>query len=155
MNKNKLIKSCFATAVLIALTLCLSIIGCGKAEKNDVIEIRETMFLTQTQEIYVNSKDYLGKTVKLEGIFISHEWNGAFWHYVIRYAPDVCCGDVANVGFEVKWPGNSGELYPENNSWVEATGILKIYDDNALRTLCLELTSLNVLDKRGVENVLR
>ncbi|MDR3270345.1 MAG: hypothetical protein LBT32_02365, partial [Peptococcaceae bacterium] len=35
----------------------------------DILEIKEKMFVAQTNDIYYNAEDYLGKTLKYEGLF--------------------------------------------------------------------------------------
>jgi len=113
------------------------------------------MFNTQVNDVYLNRKDYLGKTLKLEGIFIKEQYNGNSYCYVIRYGPG-CCGFDANIGFEVRWANEKTNPYPAYNSWVEATGVLKTYEEDGYSDyLYLDLVSLNVLSKRGSETVLQ
>jgi uncharacterized membrane protein YcgQ (UPF0703/DUF1980 family) len=121
-------------------------------KKPDVIEIKEKMFIAQTNEIYINTNDYLGRTIRYEGIF--HEAaseGGGKYRYVIRYGPGCCPGDVSAAGFEVVWDKG----YPKQNDWVEAAGVLKQYDDNGIPALRLALKSLTVLTTRGKERVTR
>ncbi|MEA4846980.1 MAG: hypothetical protein VB106_07095 [Clostridiaceae bacterium] len=120
------------------------------AESPDVIEIKEKMFIAQTNDIYINPEDYLGKTIKYEGIFDSYyyEETNTICYYVIRYGPG-CCGYDANAGFEVAWSGD----YPEKNDWVEAIGVLEEYEEEGNKYLRLKLSSLTVLDTRGEEYV--
>jgi uncharacterized membrane protein YcgQ (UPF0703/DUF1980 family) len=120
------------------------------ADDTGVIEIREKMFVAQTNEIYVNAPDYLGRAIKYEGIFQAYTWeeNGVTYRSVIRYGPG-CCGTDANCGFEVIWDGE----YPEIDDWVEAVGVLEEYDEDGNIYLRLALTSLTVLDTRGEEYV--
>jgi uncharacterized membrane protein YcgQ (UPF0703/DUF1980 family) len=141
--------------VIIALIAFLLMIGCTRTEteENSIVEIRERMFMTQIQDIYLNADDFLGRTIKLEGIFIGMIWEGDNYNYVIRGYSDGCCG--GNVGFEVMWPQDRPQPYPENNSWVEAKGVLKLFQGDSSRDLYLELISLNVLDTRGAETVWR
>jgi uncharacterized membrane protein YcgQ (UPF0703/DUF1980 family) len=136
-------------------------VGYGIAEPNGgavpdkgVIEIKEKMFMTQVSDVYMNAEDYLGKTIKLEGIFLKEEWEEDTYCFVIRYGPGCCGDDGGNVGFEVKWPedrmeADSTGAYPDTNSWVAATGVLKVNN----QYLYLDLTSLDVLSRRGVEIV--
>lgn len=118
--------------------------------EGDIVEIKEKLFIAQTNDIYLNPEDYLGKTIKYEGIFDSfyYEPAGETYYYVIRYGPG-CCGYDANPGFEVAWPGE----YPEPNDWVEATGILELYEEDGYPYLRICLSSLETLDKRGAEYV--
>ena len=118
---------------------------------DDIIEIRERMFATHVRDVYLNPGDYLGKTIKLEGIFKKEQWGepGKIYYFVVRYGPGGCCGFDANVGFEVAWAKNRARPYPNAESWVEAIGVLKTHD----QYLYLDLSSLNVLSRRGSETV--
>jgi zinc transport system permease protein len=122
------------------------------AAENKIIEIKENFFMTQTNEIYANAPDYLGRTLKYEGIFsvYADPDSGKKYYAVIRYGPG-CCGTDLNAGFEVVWD----KEYPQANDWVEAVGALEEYDDNGIRALQLRLTSLKTLSVRGKELVLR
>lgn len=118
----------------------------------DLVEITEKMFIAQTNDIYINSQDYIGKTVKYEGIFkkmTSPEFTGEKY-FVIRYGPG-CCGYDGEAGFEVYWDGP----YAEENDWCEAVGVIETYDINGWIYLRVALTSLKVLDVRGEETVLQ
>lgn len=121
-----------------------------EALADEVIIIKEKMFIAQTNDIYFNAEDYLGKTIKYEGIFDIYEIpeTGAVYYSVIRYGPG-CCGIDANAGFEVRWD----KEYPQQNEWVEAVGVLEEYDENGYWYLRLALSSLNVLPTRGEEYV--
>ena len=123
------------------------------AALGDIIEIREKMFVAQSNDIYYNAPDYLGKTLKYEGIFTEYEDpdTGEVYYSVIRYGPG-CCGIDANCGFEVRWE-NSDAVYPQENDWVEAVGVLEAYEEDGFKYLLLNLISLQVLDVRGNENV--
>ncbi|MCL1895212.1 MAG: hypothetical protein FWG03_01550 [Clostridiales bacterium] len=115
----------------------------------DVIEVKEKMFVAQMNDIYYNADDYLGKTIKYEGIFdIYEEDTGVDYYFVIRYGPG-CCGIDLNAGLEVAWDKG----YPEQNDWVEVVGVLEDYEDNGNNYLRLALSSLTVLDVRGAEVV--
>jgi uncharacterized membrane protein YcgQ (UPF0703/DUF1980 family) len=126
-----------------------------------VIEIKEKMFIAQTNDIYLNPGDYLGKTIKLEGLFISTRYEGYEHPYcfVIRYGPG-CCGSDGNAGFEIAWetaPLQETEetetIFPESEAWVEAVGTLKTYEEDGYPYLYLSLASLKTLEKRGAEFV--
>jgi uncharacterized membrane protein YcgQ (UPF0703/DUF1980 family) len=120
------------------------------AAEGDVVEIREKMFVAQSNDIYFNADNYLGKTIKYEGLFNVYEdpETGNTYYSVIRYGPG-CCGVDANAGFEVRWDGG----YPLQDEWVEAVGVLEEYKEGLNSYLRLNLTSLNVLEVRGAEYV--
>jgi zinc transport system permease protein len=129
-----------------------------KINKDDTspIEIKEKMFIAQVNDVYLNPEDYLGRTIKLEGVFTFEQYAGYEnpYCFVIRYGPG-CCGNDGNAGFEVAWDTPPGEekSYPEPNAWVEATGMLTTYEEDGYPYLYLSLASLNVLDTRGAEFV--
>jgi len=123
--------------------------------KKDVVEIKEKMFISQVNDVYLNKEDYLGKKIKLEGLFKMEQGYDKSYCYVLRYGPG-CCGYDGNVGFEVSWNKDKEKPYPGEDSWVEATGELKTYEeDGYAEFLYLDLVSLNVLDKRGQEKVMQ
>ena len=117
------------------------------------LEIKEKMFIAQTNDVYLNPEDYIGKTLKLEGIFQVQNYtlNGNPYYFVIRYGPG-CCGSDGNAGFEVMWNNSEGS-YPNENDWVEAIGVLGAYEEDGYPYLCINLSSLTVLKKRGAEFV--
>ena len=120
-----------------------------------IVEIRERMFIGQVNDVYINKNDYLGKTIKYEGIFMGDQYDEdeKFFYYVFRYGPGGCCGIDGKVGFEVNWPAENSAQYPADDSWVEVTGVLKEYEQLSVKYLYLELLSLNVLNRRGTEFV--
>jgi hypothetical protein len=139
----------------------------GKPENID-LEIKEKMFIAQTNDVYLNPEDYLGKTIKLEGLFKLEQYVGEDKRYcfVLRYGPG-CCGNDGSAGFEVAWgrpqiyypePGKalpSGPDYPVQNTWVEAVGVLDSYEEDGYPYLYLDLFSLTEKKDRGAEFVLQ
>jgi uncharacterized membrane protein YcgQ (UPF0703/DUF1980 family) len=155
MRKNSL----FTAAVILTVTAVFfgSCSGTKKTEISNekIIEIKEKMFVAQINDVYLNTEDYLGKTIKLEGIFKQDQgYEGDPYCFVIRYGPG-CCGNDGNVGFEVAWANEKEKPYPAVDSWVEAVGELKTYEEDDFQYLYLDLASLNVLNKRGSETVLQ
>jgi uncharacterized membrane protein YcgQ (UPF0703/DUF1980 family) len=125
-----------------------------EAPPEEIVEIREKMFIAQTNEIYLNAEDYLGKTIKLEGLFKQEEYENQNFCLVLRYGPG-CCWNDGSAGFEVAWE-NSGQArpeYPRQDDWVEAAGELKSYEKDGYSYLYIALSSLRVLDTRGAEFV--
>ena len=104
-----------------------------------MIEIKERVFVSLTNEIYLNAEDYIGKKIRLQGIFEKYtdDETGETFYSVTRRGPG-CCGSDLNPGFEVKWD----KPYPRPGVWVDATGILELYEKEYLR---LRLTELKVL----------
>jgi uncharacterized membrane protein YcgQ (UPF0703/DUF1980 family) len=166
-------------AALVSITAILLFAGCNNNNNNAAaaspvvnsaeesislapadLEIREKMFIAQVNDIYLNSDDYLGKTVRLEGLFKYAQADDRAYCFVIRNGPG-CCGDDGQVGFEVSWavPGQPSvgivKSYPKVDDWVVAQGVLKEYDEFGFPFLYLALSDLKVLDKRGEEFVVQ
>jgi uncharacterized membrane protein YcgQ (UPF0703/DUF1980 family) len=118
----------------------------------DIVEIKEKMFIAQTNDVYLNPEDYMGKTIKLEGLFKTETGYDEDMSYcfVLRYGPG-CCGFDGNAGFEVAW--DEAAAYPAEDEWVEAVGVLKSYEEDGYPYLYLALSSLQILDERGAEFV--
>lgn len=118
--------------------------------ENEIVEIKEKMFIAETNEIYLNKEEYIGKKIKLEGMFDeqhSEEKDKTYYH-VYRNGPG-CCGNDGVAGFEVIWD----KEYPKINDWVEAIGTLEEYEDEGYHYMRIRLTELNVLEERGKEFV--
>jgi uncharacterized membrane protein YcgQ (UPF0703/DUF1980 family) len=139
-------KKLLCTALILFL-LC----GAGASFAGDVVEIKEKMFVAQTNDVYLNPDEYLGRTIKLEGMFGLDSEMLPPIYYVFRYGPG-CCGYDANAGFEVVWKDGKA-AYPDENDWVEAAGVLESYEDDGEPYLRLALTSLTVKAERGLEQV--
>jgi uncharacterized membrane protein YcgQ (UPF0703/DUF1980 family) len=156
MRKNN-----FFTVAIILTVAAVFWGNCSGTKKTEVsnekiIEIKEKMFVAQVNDIYLNTEDYLGKTIKLEGIFKKEQpYEGDPYCFVLRYGPG-CCGNDGNVGFEIRWDKSMARPYPKAESWVESTGVLKYYEEDGYsQYLYLDLISLNVLNKRGLETVVQ
>ncbi|MDR2191475.1 MAG: hypothetical protein LBO62_01145 [Endomicrobium sp.] len=147
--------SVIAVAVIIG---CSVIFGSKKspllADQNGVLEIRDRLFAAQVNDVYKNAKDYIGKTIKYQGVFGRYveDASDVKNYYVIRYGPG-CCGNDAYIGFEVVLDGDkvSDKDYPAENEWVEAVGKVEEYDFEGIKVLRIRLSSLKILQERGKE----
>ena len=123
----------------------------------DLVEIDERLFIALTNDIYINTEDYLGKTIKYEGLFKTMQWpqgdEEQTIYYVIRYGPG-CCGYDGEAGFEIVWEEGDGDnAWPQVDDWCEVAGVLEIYELDGWEYLRLVLSSLTVLEERGAEFV--
>ena len=89
-------------------------------DSSDILEIGERFFVTQMHQILLNRERYLGRTIRYEGMFFTMNWEGEYYHFVIRYT-NHCCGGDGMIGFDVEL----GDIEPfPDNTWVEVTGVL-------------------------------
>ena len=127
----------------------------GITARGDIVQISERMFVNHINDIYINTRNYIGKTIKYEGIFMSDQYYGEddLFYSVFRFGPGGCCGIDGRVGFEVRWPSGQSRQFPADDAWVEITGVLKEYEHSFTKYLYIELTSVNELSSRGREFV--
>jgi hypothetical protein len=163
-KEQKAMKKVSIVSLGVSCIAVFLLFGCGNTKtvsqkasaENTVIEIKEKMFIAQTNDVYLNAEDYIGKTIKVEGLFKAEQYdkNAPPYCFVLRYGPG-CCGSDGNAGFEVAWnkEETATKTYPQEDDWVEAVGVLKTYEENGYPYLYLALLSLNVLDERGAEFV--
>jgi hypothetical protein len=125
------------------------------APSGDMVEIGEKFFIAQTNDVYLNPEDYLGKTIRFEGLFKQMRYEGGGGYcFVLRYGPG-CCGNDGSAGFEVSWDraDPNPPPYPDEDDWVEAEGVLGYYREDDYPYLYLDLLSLKVKETRGAEFV--
>ncbi|MDR1021581.1 MAG: hypothetical protein LBL73_12535 [Synergistaceae bacterium] len=122
------------------------------ADSGPVVEIRDKFFIQQCNDIYLNPTEYVGRTVRLEGIYdeFKDEQSGRTERYVIRYGPG-CCGNDGVAGFEFFYDGDTA---PKQDDWVEVTGTVDMKKgDDGEEYLVLAPSELKVMAKRGQEFV--
>jgi uncharacterized membrane protein YcgQ (UPF0703/DUF1980 family) len=117
----------------------------------DVVEIKEKMFIAQCNDIYLNPGDYIGKTIRIEGMYDEYSDDaGNTYQAVIRNGPG-CCGNDGVAGFEFLCEG-----VPEfkRNDWISIEGIIRpfAYDDG-YETVIIGNASITVKTERGAEYV--
>jgi len=123
-------------------------------ENDGVVEITESMFVSQINDVYLNADDYFGKPFKYEGMFTQYTWEetGMTYYMVYRDSPG-CCGNDGTAGFEVVWPEGAEQPYPNENDWCEVVGTLASYEEFGSEYLHIILDSLSVKSERGLEFV--
>lgn len=120
-------------------------------DNGKIFEIREKMFITQCNDIYINPEDYKEKTIKLSGVYDEYidDESGQVYHYVIRYGPG-CCGNDGVAGFEFFYDGDM----PEPDDWIEAVGTIEIVDNSVgYQDIIMDLFKITILEERGAEYV--
>ena len=113
--------------------------------KTSILTLKDNMFVTTLNDIYINYQDYEGKTLSYEGFM--------FWEddYRVVAREYYCCGyDPYVVGLECY----SEEEFPAKDEWVKVEGVIKVnYDTPSYPSPYLDVTSIEVLETRGEEVV--
>ena len=106
------------------------------------LEITDNYFIEQTNDVYINLNDYIGKTVKMQGlVYIYEDGNGNAYHAVVRNTPG-CCGNDGLAGLDIQYDGD----YPAVNTWVEVIGIVDKYQVYNSDVPVLKITSIKETD---------
>ena len=120
---------CLVIAVVFSFTACGSGSGIDAAQtteraENAVdIDITEATFKGWIKELETSPTDYIGKTVRLEGIMYSFEAkNGNTYYTVYR---DGCCANDHMYSIEFM----TSKAKPENGAWVELIGTFESYTE--------------------------
>ena len=110
------------------------------AHDDGIIEIEDWLFDAQVQRIKIFREDYLGRTIRYEGMFMSLVWEGETIYFVAREGGG-CCGIN---GFEVYL--NDIPRF-DDETWVEVTGILEEFFVEALNNYILRLNVITMLER--------
>lgn len=114
-----------------------------EANTSNMIEIKDNYFIQQTNDVYINLQDYIGKTIKMEGLIYSYQdSNGDTCYAVVRNTPG-CCGSDGLAGLDIRYDGE----YPEEDTWVEIVGV--IGEDTVFENTvpAIQITSLKETEK--------
>lgn len=91
-----------------------------QGDTNNIIEIKDNYFIEATNDVYLNLDDYIGKTIKMQGLIYSYQDdNGDICYAVVRNTPG-CCGSDGLAGLDIRYDGK----YPEEETWVEVMGTI-------------------------------
>lgn len=110
-----------------------------KTSKGDNIEITDNFFIAETNDIYINLSDYVGKNIKIEGLIYTYtDSNNRTLHAVIRHSPG-CCGNDGIVGMDIRYD----KEFPSDDTWVEINGVIdsEIVDGDQIPII--KVTSIN------------
>ncbi|MDR1796974.1 MAG: hypothetical protein LBR44_05935 [Clostridiales Family XIII bacterium] len=124
------------------------------AEDASLLDIGEKMFVGQMNDIYANTADYIGKTIRYEGFYVCYQpetygdGEDVAYHCIVRNGPG-CCGYDATVGFEFFWDGEM----PQDDDWCRITGVVDTYQENGFDYIVVKATDLEVLPVRGNDTV--
>lgn len=117
----------------------------------EIIDVTEKMYVTYINDIYTNYENYAGKKIRIEGMFTSiyDEALDENFYFVYRTGPGCCGNDGAMCGLEFRTDGN----IPEENDWIQVTGILTTYEEEGIYYLVLRDSEVVIKEERGLEVV--
>lgn len=112
-------------------------------------DITEKLYVTSINDIYTNTEDYLGKVLRIEGMYSAQSFGSSVYHYVYRTGPGCCGNDGSMCGFEFIWDGEM----PQENDWIRVTGVLEEYTEGTDKYLHIICSNLEYPEVRGAETV--
>ena len=113
---------CIMTIILAALLSGCTVEGQYEPYQPTILDIIDEDFDVQVLRIQHNREYYIGRTVRMQGIFTSSNWDGEHIYFVTRRIGGGCCGSY---GFEVYL----NNLPPvEDETWVEIVGVMEEFN---------------------------
>ena len=115
--------------LILALMLMSSVAFIGCSREDEVYIITDRFFSRQVTDILENPRDFNGRTVQINGMFMSDicDITGDVFYFVGRVQDDCCGGGIVGppIGFEI-YLGNN---FPAaENAWVQIIGVLEQYN---------------------------
>lgn len=92
----------------------------------DLTKLSSTMVFSEVYNMMISPEEYVGKTIKAEGIFqVFQDSNNKNFYALVIADATACCQQ----GLELIWDGNPAypDDYPEEDSEIEITGVYKSY----------------------------
>ncbi|WP_313527342.1 hypothetical protein [Anaerotignum sp.] len=112
----------------------------------DLTVLSSTMLYSEVYNIVMVPDDYIGKTIKMKGLFRTYPSQEKDTTYFAVVIPDAtaCCEQ----GFEFIWDGEHTypEDYPSADSEIEITGRLDTYEENGLEYFYVVADNLVILN---------
>ena len=97
----------------------------------DLTSMSGTMVFAEVYQMMMHPDDYIGKIIKIRGIYYSSYYAPMDTHYFFVVVSDAtaCCSQ----GIEFVWDDNSHyypDAYPAEESEIEITGVFEAYKDD-------------------------
>jgi len=152
-------KKCISVILLLCF-ICTAITGCagnndGSSKKDpgdktnavdlDLTVLSSTMVYAEVNNMMANPDDYMGKTMRINGLYFAqyYEPTELFYHYVVIEDATACCAQ----GLEFVW--NGGHVYPDDypeiKDKVEVIGVFESYDELGKTYYFLSVDEITIL----------
>ena len=156
MNTKKVLMIILLIALIIAIGVVLvnvskeannKVVAKSNSDENsNIIQITDNFFIEQTNDVYLNINDYIGKTIKMEGLIYKYDdEEGNTYYAVVRNTPG-CCGNDGLAGLDIRYNGE----YPEVNTWVEVVGEVKAEILYGSKIPALQVSSLEIKENSTI-----
>ena len=123
-------------------------------EYNADIVLKDKYFDTTIRDMNLNSSDYLGKTVEIEGLY----FNNGYYSFVGRYTTSNLC-PTCPPGYsfmEFHLNGTIDREFTNEGDWIKVIGTYKVGNDESSNNedyYYLDVLSLEVMNEKGNDTV--
>ena len=123
-------------------------------EYNADIVLKDKYFDTTIRDMNLNSSDYLGKTVEIEGLY----FNNGYYSFVGRYTTSNLC-PTCPPGYsfmEFHLNGTIDREFTNEGDWIKVIGTYKVGNDESSNNedyYYLDVLSLEVMNEKGIDTV--
>lgn len=141
-GENKYIKKELSDGVLYSIT--------GDKIEPDLV-IGTNYFVTTINDILLNFNDYKGKTVEIEGMYLTN----LPYMFVGRRAENILCADCppGYSYFEFELIDNEDLKLKEEDDWIKVIGTLEAGNDSNTDYYYIKVQSIEIMKERGQETV--
>ena len=123
-------------------------------EYNADIVLKDKYFDTTIRDMNLNSSDYIGKTVEIEGLY----FNNGYYSFVGRYTTSNLC-PTCPPGYsfmEFHLNGTIDREFTNEGDWIKVIGTYKVGNDESSNNedyYYLDVLSLEVMNEKGNDTV--
>ena len=124
----------YLTAFLLLCLICVLTTGCKDSKSQitaepdskkvdvDLTALGSTMVYAEVYTMMTKPDDYIGKTIKANGPYVTSLYEGSYYHFVLVDGVDSCCPE----GLMFVWSGENS--YPEEETRIEVVGVFGSYE---------------------------
>lgn len=117
-------------------------------EQNEVLDLTtlgSTMVYGEVFSMMMEPEAYLGRTIKMEGIYYCNYYPeiDRHYHFVVVEDATACCAQ--GLEFTLEGEHSYPEDYPEDKALIEITGVWTSYEDDGNTFYYLVTTGITVL----------
>ena len=110
----------------------------------DLTVLSGTMVYAEVYNMMMNPDEYIGKTIKMDGLYSSNYWEETqcYYHFIVIEDATACCQS----GLEIIWDESMSTpgLYDENTTSLTVTGTFEQYEELGEIYYCVRLNNGNI-----------
>jgi hypothetical protein len=121
-------KKCLSIVLFILISLSVTSFANPKEETFDVdlTVLSSTMVYAEVLNMMTNPDDYIGKTIKVSGLYAVSLYLGEYYHFVLVEGVDACCPE--GLMFILNGDHSFPDDYPEEMTQIEFAGVFGSYE---------------------------